>query len=234
MIATQLVNESAQGTVVSSTDRVGKNTLGKDDFLKLLLTQLGNQDPTAPTDSQAFIAQLAQFTSLEQSQKTNDTLATLVLQQTNQSQTNMATFVGKDVTFKSDHVTLTTDGATPVFAELGGAAANVTAVVVDDKGATVRTVQLGARAEGGMTFQWDGRKEDGSIAPAGNYKVRVTASSEKGDSIAVSLTGRGNVTGVSYAGDAPELLVSGGFRVRMSEIVEISQNNVSSNGRSTP
>jgi hypothetical protein len=64
--------------------------------------------------------------------------------------------------------------------------------------------------------------------------VRVTASTQKGDAIGVTLSGRGNVSGVSYAGEAPELIVSGGFRVRMSDIVEISQNNVSSNGRSTP
>lgn len=228
----KVVNETAQGSVVNSTDRVGKNTLGKDDFMKLLMIQLGNQDPTSPADSKAFIAQLAQFSSLEQMQRTNDTLSSLVLEQSTAAQTNMATLVGKDITFKTDHVSLTKDGASPMIADLAGDAGAVTAVVVDGKGTPVRTVQLGAHSAGNLAYTWDGRKDDGSHAPVGGYQVRITAASPKGESVAVDLRGKGSVSGVSYTGDTPELVVSGMFRVKMSEILEISQP--SSNKGSNP
>ena len=91
-----------------------KNTLGKDDFLKLLTTQLQHQDPLQPMDSQAFIAQLAQFSSVEQLTALGTRLDTLLVAQASANQLQTASLVGKEVLFRSDQLRL--DGK-PVAAQ---------------------------------------------------------------------------------------------------------------------
>ncbi len=88
---------TATGT--GSTAPISRNDLGKDDFLRLLTAQLANQDPLQPTDNQAFIAQLAQFSSLEQLQGVSSRLDTLLVAQTSGNQLTAASLVGKTVSW---------------------------------------------------------------------------------------------------------------------------------------
>ncbi len=78
-MASQINGIGAIGTSASSDAVQGSNKLGKDEFLKLLVAQLANQDPTSPTDNQAFIAQLAQFSTVEQQSTMNDHLEALLV-----------------------------------------------------------------------------------------------------------------------------------------------------------
>lgn len=235
MDATKVVNESAQGQVRTSTDRVGSNQLGKNEFLKLLVTQLGNQDPSNPVDSQAFVAQLAQFTSLEQMENMNRTLDDLVLAQATSNHMSMANLVGKHAVVKSDGVTVGPNGAaSAVTANLGADAATVTVNVLDKDGKLVRTVDLGTRPAGEMPFTWDGRLKDGSVAPPGNYSIRVTAKTAKNESVAVDLRRSGTISGVTIGqGGAESELVIDGRKTKMSEVLEISAN-ATGTGRSVP
>src|SRR3954453_6938826 len=82
----------------------GSSALGKDEFVKLLLTQLAHQDPTSPMDSQAFVAQLAQFAQVELASNANSDLERMLIGQAAAQQTSVVGLVGKDVVWKSDAI----------------------------------------------------------------------------------------------------------------------------------
>jgi flagellar basal-body rod modification protein FlgD len=226
MQATGLINDSASGAAPSTATRVGSNKLGKDEFVKLLLAQLGNQDPTSPLDSQAFVAQLAQFSSLEQLNSVNERLDSILIAQTSSSQTAATAFVGKHATFRTDKLQLPAEGPASATASIQGAAETVSVAIVDGSGKTVRTLQIGAHQAGDLSLEWDGRDDHGNRVAAGEYQVRVTAADAKGKDVPVVMRTSGVVTGVSFQNGYPELLINGS-RIKMSEIVEINQ-------RSTP
>src|SRR5918911_602156 len=131
------------GANTTATPVTAKNQLGKDDFLKLLTAQLANQDPLQPVDNQAFIAQLAQFSSVEQLQNLSSRLDTLLLATASSNQLSTASLVGKDVSYSADGVDVSGGQATHLQISLPSRA-SVTALVQDASGRTVRTVALGA------------------------------------------------------------------------------------------
>lgn len=217
-----LSTTSAIGSLATTAPAaVPRKELGKDDFLRLLTTQLSNQDPLKPVDNQAFIAQLAQFASVEQLQKVGSDLETLLLSQTSQTQLSVAGLVGKEVLFRADGVDLAAGGTARLDAQLS-APAQVTAVVQDGSGRTVRTLALGARQSGPLAVEWDGLDDAGNAAPAGHYRVVVTGRDASGAALPVDARTRGVVDGAAFGADGPLLLV-GGARVKLSDVVEIHQ-----------
>ncbi len=201
----------------------GGTTLGKDEFVKLLMAQLGNQDPTSPMDSQAFVAQLAQFASIEQLQGIGGRLDSLLLAQAASNQTSTASLVGREIVYRTDKVQLAEAGApTPLLAELSGPASSVTVTITDSSGKVVRTVRLGAAEKGAFDFVWDGLDDRGQPLTAGEYKVRVAAADENGKNVAVEQRARAIAAGVSFENGFPELIVNGA-KINLSEVVEIHQ-----------
>lgn len=200
--------------------RTGSSALGKDEFLKLLVAQLANQDPTKPQDSTAFVAQLAQFSALEQQQNTNGRLDSLLLGQATATQTSAATFIGKDVTFKGGDLALVAGRAPEATLDLGAAADKVTVSVSDGAGNVVRTLQLGAHDAGSFTVSWDGRDDHGALLGDGTYTLAPVAFRADGGSVAINVATRGTVTGVSFQDGVP-LLKVGGSQVKMSSITAI-------------
>jgi flagellar hook assembly protein FlgD len=116
----QSAGAAAQQTAAKTT--TGSNALGKDEFLKLLTAQLQQQDPTQPMDSTAFVAQLAQFSSLEQMNNVNDTLTKMLTSQGTSLQTTAASMVGKTAVFSTDQVSLTQGTPATITATLSQAA----------------------------------------------------------------------------------------------------------------
>ena len=104
MSVVDTINATAQTLQTDSRDAIGSNELGKDEFTRLLLAQLQNQDPTEPTDSQAFVAQLAEFSGLEQLQAVNGTLDELLLAQNNSDRVAAGSYVGQWTVFNTDTV----------------------------------------------------------------------------------------------------------------------------------
>jgi len=209
-------------TPPSSSAAQGSNALGKDQFLKLLMAQLANQDPTAPADSQAFVAQLAQFASVESLNTMSGQLNTLVVAQASANQLSTAGLVGKDVAYQSNGVQLISGQTTTINATLAGAASSVTAVVKDSSGRTVRTLRQGATPAGPVSIPWDGRDDNGNPLAAGAYTVSLVAADASGKAVTASTSGTGRVTGVSFEDGVPELLVNGG-KVKLADVTEIRQ-----------
>lgn len=204
------------------TPASGSSKLGKDEFLKIFLAQLGQQDPTSPVDSQAFVAQLAEFAALELQQNANSHLESLMIGQAAEQQTSVTNLVGKDVIYKTDTVSISNGGSAAVTAHISADAGNVTAKVTDSTGKTVRTIQLGPHTAGDLAVTWDGRDDNGNALPAGSYKMAVTASDKTGASVPVEQRAQAHVTGVSFENGVSELLL-GTQHVKLSEIVEIKE-----------
>jgi flagellar basal-body rod modification protein FlgD len=217
---------SAIGSLPSVTDpsappTTAKNTLDKNSFLKLLTAQLQNQDPLQPMDSTAFVAQLAQFSSVEAQENISAKLDTLSLGQANANQLAVPQMIGKQVLFKATQVGLVKGQPCGFSVALDAPAAQVVATISDASGRTVRTLQLGARGAGAGAVTWDGMDENGNPVDSGGYHVSVVASAKDGSLVGAATSVRGIVTGVSFEGSVPQLIVNG-TSVKLSDVTEIA------------
>jgi flagellar basal-body rod modification protein FlgD len=212
--------QGAAATAQQEAAKKSMSTLGKDDFLKLLTTQLQQQDPTQPMDSTAFVAQLAQFSTLEQMSNTNDTLTSMLAAQATGLQMSAASFVGKTAVFNTDQVSLEEGKPAIISADLSQAATNVNIVLKDKDGATVRTLALGAATSGRNRFTWDGYDDDGATLPAGNYTAEVLATDVNGKPIALTQSGSARISGVTFDSGVP-IFIAGGASVPLTDILEL-------------
>lgn len=205
----------------TTTSAAASRELGKDQFLKLLVTQLGNQDPLKPTDNEAFVAQLAQFSALEQQQVTNSRLEALLIAQAAANQTGVANLVGKNVTYKTKDVIL--DGGQGVVrGNLANSATKVTATIRDAEGHAVRKLELRDVPGGQFAIAWDGLDDNGQQLANGSYRVELSAEGADGTSVAVESRAVALATGVSFSSGVPELIVNG-YPVKLSDVLEINQ-----------
>jgi flagellar basal-body rod modification protein FlgD len=186
-------------------------------FLTLLTTQLQNQNPLDPLDTNQFTQQLVQFASVEQQLKTNDQLSSLVsLQQTAQS-TQALGFVGKTAVVSGNTAALTNSSAT--WDLTVPTAANVTVTLTNSTGQTVYTNNYNVSA-GNQTFGWDGKGTDGTQYPDGNYTMTTTAKDTAGNVVAVTSQVQGVVDSVDLT-QSPPLLSIGGNNYTVSQIQKI-------------
>lgn len=206
----------------TSATPMGSRALGKNEFLKLLTTQLANQDPLSPTDNQAFIAQLAQFAAVEQAEATNSRLDSLIVAQAASNQTSVANLVGKDIIYKTDTVVVSTGTAASIQGELAADAKQVNAIITDSNGKVVRTLTLHDVKAGTVDFAWDGLDGNGGQVAAGTYKVKLTAADAHDKSVTFESRGRARATGVTFKAGYPELILNG-VRVKLSDIIQIDE-----------
>ncbi|MFM9977374.1 MAG: flagellar hook assembly protein FlgD [Sphingomonadaceae bacterium] len=178
-----------------------------DMFLKLLTTQMQNQDPLSPMDSTQYTQQLVQYSQVEQSVQQNTTLKDILARLKTQDMADAAGFIGKDAVFDSTVAGL---GATP--ATWGYAAdramTSATATVTDASGATVLTRALAPTGASGR-FVWDGTLPDGTRAPDGAYALAIKGVDSAGGAVTAAITSRGVVSEVSAEGGALSLGVNG-------------------------
>jgi flagellar basal-body rod modification protein FlgD len=153
-------------------------------FLKLLVTQLNNQDPLNPMENAELTSQLAQMSTVSGIEKLNSTLSGLVSQTGSNQVLQAASLIGYNVLSPVNQIATTApkDGEEPAtvpFAvQLPGTAGDVQVKIVDAAGRTVRTLELGSLAEGVNPVTWDGKADDGSTVPAGNYSFSVVATND--------------------------------------------------------
>lgn len=221
-MATAITGSVATGVTAGGNRTIGSNALGKDEFLKLLTAQLANQDPLAPTDNQAFIAQLAQFASVEQASATNERLDSLILAQASANQTNVANLVGKDIIYRTDSVALPATGGATIQGELAADARQANAIITDQNGRVLRTITVQNPKAGTLDLAWDGLDDKGNRVPPGTYKVKLTAADQDDKSISFDPRGRARATGVTFANGYPELLLNG-VRVKLADIIQIAE-----------
>jgi flagellar basal-body rod modification protein FlgD len=225
-LAIGMVSSLAQKAFGSTSETTtAPQTLGKDDFMKLMLAQLQNQDPLNPMDNAAFATQTAQFTSLEQLQSINKTLQGLASQSGNGGVATASALLGKTVTVNGSPLVL--DGSNPAALVYGlsGSASAVVVRVQDAAGNVVRTITTGPQGQGAHQLSFDGLAEDGRKLSAGAYTYQVGAADSAGNLIPGVYTGAGSVTGVGMQGGTLMLQV-GNQIVPLSSVVGVMGGSV--------
>ncbi len=218
---------SVQGLGYGTTQTQSSSALGKDDFLKLLVTQLHYQDPLNPTDGTEFSAQLAQFSSLEQLQNINDSLQQNLnanyLLTTSINNTMAATVIGHDVKAYGDQIYLGENGESQLHFDLSVDAKNIKVEILDENDQVRRTINLNNLEEGEQSVLWDGKDNAGVDMSQGNYHFRVTATDAEGQTVSSQTFVFGTISGVRYDTGSAVLMI-GDLAVQMSDVYEISNN----------
>ena len=205
---TAAINSSTAASSSSSATGVDKTTLAGNfqTFLTLLTTQLKNQNPLDPLDTNQFTQQLVQFAQVEQQLKQNEQLATLVsLEKTAQATTALA-YVGQTVAVNGQTAALSNGEATWSLVAPKPASAIVTI-----KSATGQTAYSGSFTinTGTQNFTWDGRDNNGVQWPDGNYTMSVTAKDASGQSVSIASEVQGVVDSVDVTQSPPVLSIGG-------------------------
>jgi flagellar basal-body rod modification protein FlgD len=187
-------------------------------FLTLLTTQLQNQNPLDPLDTNQFTQQLVEFAGVQQQLNTNDSLATLVsLQQTAQS-TQALGFVGKTAVVSGSTAALTDSTATWQLSVPTASTVNIT--IASSTGQTVFTGSYSAAAGNNQPFTWNGQGSDGTQEPDGNYTMTATAKDASNNTVAITTAIQGVVSSVDLT-QSPPLLSIGGQTYTVNQIQSI-------------
>lgn len=205
----------------SSTSSSGTSSLGLDAFLQLLVTQLQYQDPLDPMDDKDFVAELAQFSSLEQLTEINTGIDNMTSVAKEQEMIGAVSFMGKTIEATGTAVSLSKGTATPVNFTLSEDSTTCIVNVLDSSGEIVRTVDLGATAAGNVEFSWDGKDYDGNTCDDGLYQVAVTATNDDGDTLKVSSTMTGKVEGIQQIDGTYYLDIGDGRYVAFTDITNV-------------
>ncbi|MBR56490.1 MAG: flagellar hook capping protein [Myxococcales bacterium] len=220
-----LINETnagVSGQASSASAGATQAGLGRDQFLKLLISQLENQSPLNPMDSTAFVAQLAQFSSLEQLTQVNEGLASISVGQAGMINNQAVGLVGRTVVYPGSEITVGDQDSAEFRYRLDAEATDVTINIKNATGETVRTVTMGAQTSGLQDFSWDLKDTNGNTVPKGKYSFEVSATGTEGNEIPVQHYGIGLVDGISFDNGFAELII-GKLRITMADIIEIQK-----------
>lgn len=201
-------------------------TLGKDDFLQLLVTKLKNQDPLNPMSDEAFVAELAQFSSLEQLQNMNDALSNSLdldyLQMQTINNTMATSLIGREIKATFSNIYLDSDNLPEIGYATTDHAKSVRVIITDIDGNIVATLTEEDIPAGNNSMTWDGKNDNGDRLPEGYYNIEITAYDADGGSFTPSVFIQGKVTGVIYHDGAAYLQVNG-MEIPLSGINVISE-----------
>ncbi len=208
-------------TAASAATATASNTMDRNAFLKLLIAQISNQDPTNPMQGTEFVTQLSQFSLVEQAVNQSTQLGVLSTQMGGLSNNEAVQLVGKTVTIRGHNVAFDGTTATASNVTLASGAAHVTATVTDTAGHVVRTMDLGARQAGALSVHWDGRDDHGTTLPSGSYSVNVTATTSDNHAVIVTQDVTGVVSQVSFSNGYPEMVLDNGASAPISDLVTV-------------
>ncbi len=189
--------------------------LGKNEFLNLLVAQLNNQNPLEPQGNGEFIAQLAQFSTVEGVEKLNTSMESLLSGYQSSQALQASSLVGRKVIVPSEKAVVDTSETFKASAVLPVSSSNVYVNVYDSSGASVNRINLGQQSAGSVSFMWDGKDSSGNLMPPGTYRFEAQATYEgetKGlytllpanvDSVTLGQNGSGLMLNLAGLGSVP-------------------------------
>jgi flagellar basal-body rod modification protein FlgD len=210
---------STTPVATGSNDALGKLSGNFSTFLTLLTSQLKNQDPTSPMDSNQFTQQLVMYSQVEQQIQSNTNLKTLIAQGQSSAAAMATGYLGKRVSVTNGQASLS-GGAANWSYNLSSAASSAGLTVSNAAGKVVFVGQA-ETAAGNHAFSWDGKDNNGNALPDGAYKLTVTASDSAGTAITNSVASAGTVHQIDMTGATPQLVI-GSMQVGLGEIAAVA------------
>jgi flagellar basal-body rod modification protein FlgD len=196
-----------------------KENLGKNEFMELMIAQLKNQDPLKPQENGDFIAQLAQFSSLEEMQGLSGSVDSMVGEFRSTQALQASAMVGRSVLVPSDVGILDATGEMQGFVNVPASTSNLRVSIVNPAGERVRQLNLGAAQQGQAGFVWDGKNDAGAPASPGAYQIVAEGSYPEGNEQLGTLVSA-NVDSVSLGGK------SGGVTLNLAGMGSIALSDV--------
>lgn len=203
---------SANASSSSSTSPLASLGSNFTDFLNMLMTQMQNQDPTSPMDSNTFTSELVQFTSVEQQINTNTSLTQLIQYTQDGTMLQSAQMVGKQVAVTSNQLALQNGAAGLTYT---ATSAGPVAITITDASGNVLDQQTMQASQGQNSWSWNGQTSTGTQLPDGAYNVTVT---EGGSSVPFSVVGTASGVQNSSSGLSLQL---GAVSVPFSSLVSV-------------
>jgi flagellar basal-body rod modification protein FlgD len=191
-----------------------------DTFLTLLTTQLQNQDPTSPMDTNEMTRQLVEFANVEQQIAQNKNLETLVGLQNDNANSAAVNYIGHEVQVEGNTTNVTAQGTTWGY-QFGSVPDSVTLNVLNEAGALVYSEEGSTIAGSRHDFNWNLTDSSGGSLTPGNYTMNVSALDATGTAIDVSVDSTGLVSGVHATANGPQLLIGDDITVALAKIMKI-------------
>jgi flagellar basal-body rod modification protein FlgD len=223
---TTLPTSSSSSSASSANSLASQQIAGNfQSFLQLLTTQLQNQNPLDPLDTNQFTQQLVEFAGVQEQLNTNDSLSTLVTLQQTAAATQALDYVGKTAIVNGNTAVMSNSQATwelnvPVNA-------NVNITITNSSGQTVYSGVAPANA-GQQPFTWNGQGTDGTQWPDGQYSLTASYANGSGSTVGIPTQIAGIISGVNLS-QSPPLLIINGQSYTVSQVQTIS-NTPSSSG----
>lgn len=193
-----------------------------EDFLKLLTTQLQNQDPSDPMDTNAMTQQIAALSQVEQQINTNKSLEKLITMYNSTQFNSLVSYIGKYIESPGDQGSLM--GGKASFAYYLPKEADSVKVTVTDASGNVVVSKSGTKIAGRNLFEWDGKNTSGNMMPDGIYKIKVEAKDANQNAIESTTYTTGRVTSIDSANGSVYLSI-GNLAVPFDKIVAIRDTN---------
>ena len=197
-------------------------TLGKDDFLTLLVAQLRNQDPLEPMESTDFTAQLAQFSSLEQLENINKNLEVAQRYDASLNNSQAVSYIGKTIKALGNSLYLKNGADEDIRFVLADDSKTVYVNIYDSDGNFIRAIEKSGLGAGEHTITWDGTDSKGLKVPDGAYSLEVIAVDQEDGMVTTSTFSQGEVTGVTFDTGTPYLLI-GDIKVAATNVISVSE-----------
>ncbi|MDD2060796.1 flagellar hook assembly protein FlgD [Pseudomonas sp. GD03860] len=203
------VLQSLQKQESTSNNKTGTagSALGKDAFLQLLVTQMKHQNPLDPQENGEFVAQLAQFSSLEGIESLNSSVSTIGGAFLSSIALQASSLVGRNVMVQTDKSVVDTSKDMKGSVNLTSSSTMTTVGIYDSEGELVRTLDLGSQKGGQVDFTWDGKNSDGEVAPAGTYTFKASGTIE---GVATTMTTNlpASVSSVTMGSNGSEMMLN--------------------------
>ncbi|MFJ3484432.1 flagellar hook assembly protein FlgD [Pseudomonas sp. NPDC090202] len=210
------------GSTKAGDTSTGANSLGKDAFLQLLVTQMQNQNPLDPQDNSEFVAQLAQFSSLETMQNLSTSVDAIGGMYQSSQALQASSLVGRNVIVDSGSTNVDTSKDMTGQVVLPSNSTITTVKVYDADGDVVRTIDMGEQKAGTQSFTWDGKNDAGETLETGNYSFVANGTlNGKATSLTTYLPATVSSVTMGTAGSAMTLNLANGTNIALSKVQQI-------------
>ncbi len=219
------VNGTSSSSGTSSTSGASSSnssTSLQETFLKLLVTQMKNQDPTNPMDSSQMTSQLAQINTVTGISQLNTTLTSLASQLSAGQSPQASLLIGQNVLVPGSTTTVSNGASSGFGVSLSSAVTDLKVTVKDKSGNVVNTLDLGAQQSGTLPVSWKPTDASGSTLPDGTYSISAAGTTSSGATATVTTLAGAQVRSVVQQSDGSTgLLLNNGSTVGMTSVSAI-------------